>query len=106
MTWLTRLWHTWRIRTNQVDHTPDEHPGLAPFFANERFVLKGVEFRVRARYTDPLPCMVLEPMGSSRNAKLNRLRDLRAEDKADETRLKELRKQAARKWREGHFYVD
>jgi hypothetical protein len=99
------LYHRWRIRKDLTTHAPDEHPGLRPFRDGELLHMKGVEFRIRARYTDPAPCLILEPMGSTKNAKLNRLRDLRREDRIERGQAEQLAKRLERRWREAR-YVD
>lgn len=81
MRWLMAQWRRFRVRNDLVEHTPDAHPGLQPFADGERFVWKGVVFRVRARYTDPEPVLILEPVGSSHGAKLKRLRELRDDER-------------------------
>lgn len=90
----------WRIRYDFTKHTPEEHPGLKKFSDGELLPLKGIEFRVVARYTDPAPVLILEPRRSTRNAMLNRLRTLRREDRIEQKTLRTLRSRAARRAQE------
>lgn len=97
---IRRHYNRWRVKHDLTTHRPDDHPGLKPFTENERINCKGVMFRVRARYTDPAPCLILEPVGSSKTAMLNRLRDLRREDRIEKKELAKLRRRLDRRWRE------
>lgn len=94
--WTRRL----RIRWEMNTHTPEEHPALQKFSDNELLPIKGIEFRVVARYTDPAPVLILEPRKSTRNAMLNRLRTLRREDRIEEKANRKLRSRAARRAQE------
>lgn len=90
-------WARWRIRSEFTKHRPDEHPGLRVWAPRELITLKGIQYRVAARYTDPEPVLMLEPVGFSRNAMLNRLRDLRRDDRIEGKQLKTLRRKAERR---------
>jgi hypothetical protein len=90
-------WARWRIRHEFTKHRPDEHPGLRVWAPRELITLKGVQYRVAGRYTDPEPALILEPVGYSRNTMMNRLRTLRREDRIEKKALKDLRRKAERR---------
>lgn len=94
---LTLWWRRWKIRNDFTKHEPDKHPGLQPFQARELVSVKGVQFRVAARYTDPEPCLILEPVGSTVNRKIARLKELRRDQKFE---------LAQRPWARGVRHVD
>lgn len=96
--WLRVQYIRWRVKHELTTHRPEDHPGLKRFSDNENVTVKGVMFRVRARYTDPAACLILEPLGSSRKAMLNRLRDLRRDERIERKQLAQIRKALNHRW--------
>ena len=81
MRWLHGLVIRYRTRNDLYDDQPDRHPALRQLRVGELLPFKGTQWRIASIREQPIPAVVLVPVGETRASKLHALRKLRRLDK-------------------------
>lgn len=86
----------WKLRHELYNEKPERNPALAAVELNELIPFKGTHWRVVSIREQPIPVIILQPVGETRASKVARLRELRRTDKII-TGLEERERAAFRK---------